>query len=206
MAAVQPRWLLHAAATCPWDALQHASQPPTRLTAPGTPLQNNLSELWSLLNYLLPDIFSNLADFEQWFDISAAVASSDENGDEQVVAAARQRARVVEKLHSLLKPFLLRRIKADVEIALPRKQELLLYAPMSTLQRQLNQQLLERTLADEMARVADLEGGSTASLGKLSNVLMQVRGAGRCGAGWGWRAPMRGQGAARARSARCGCV
>lgn len=60
---------------------------------------------------------------------------------------AEQRARVVEKLHSLLKPFLLRRIKADVEIALPRKQELLLYAPMSKLQRQLNQQLLERTLA-----------------------------------------------------------
>jgi hypothetical protein len=63
------------------------------------------------------------------------------------MAAAEQRARVVAKLHSLLKPFLLRRIKADVEIALPQKQELLLYAPMTKLQRQLNQQLLERTLA-----------------------------------------------------------
>jgi len=117
-----------------------------KLLLTGTPLQNNLAELWSLLNYLLPDIFSNLADFESWFDIAGNVASSSDDGDAEMVVAT-QRARVVDKLHSLLKPFLLRRIKADVEIALPRKQELLLFAPMSKLQRQLNQQLLERTLA-----------------------------------------------------------
>ncbi|GBF95152.1 ATP-dependent DNA helicase [Raphidocelis subcapitata] len=145
-----------------------------KLLLTGTPLQNNLSELWSLLNYLLPDIFSNLADFESWFDIAGSAVTSSDEGDAGLVVA-EQRARVVDKLHSLLKPFLLRRIKADVEIALPRKQELLLYAPMSKLQRELNQQLLERTLADAMAKVADAEGGSTASLGKLSNVLMQMR-------------------------------
>ncbi|KAI8463605.1 MAG: P-loop containing nucleoside triphosphate hydrolase protein [Monoraphidium minutum] len=146
-----------------------------KLLLTGTPLQNNLSELWSLLNYLLPDIFSSLADFESWFDIAGGgPAGGGADGDAGLVAA-EQRARVVGKLHSLLKPFLLRRIKADVEIALPRKQELLLYAPMSALQRQLNQQLLEKTLADEMARHADQEGGSTAPLGKLNNVLMQMR-------------------------------
>ncbi|KIY95169.1 helicase, lymphoid-specific [Monoraphidium neglectum] len=144
-----------------------------KLLLTGTPLQNNLAELWSLLNYLLPDIFSNLADFESWFDIASSVVGGGEEDAELV--AAEQRAAVVDKLHSLLKPFLLRRIKADVEIALPRKQELLLYAPMTALQKQLNQQLLERSLADEMARVADQEGGSTASLGKLNNVLMQMR-------------------------------
>lgn len=48
--------------------------PLCHLYAPaGTPLQNNLSELWSLLNYLLPEIFSNLADFESWFDIAGNV-------------------------------------------------------------------------------------------------------------------------------------
>ncbi len=50
-------------------------------------------------------------------------------------------------MHGILKPFLLRRIKADVEIALPRKAEMLLYAPMTDLQRQLNQQLLDKNLA-----------------------------------------------------------
>lgn len=37
----------------------------------GTPLQNNLAELWSLLNFLMPDLFNNLADFESWFDFSS---------------------------------------------------------------------------------------------------------------------------------------
>jgi SNF2 family DNA or RNA helicase len=54
---------------------------------------------------------------------------------------------VITKLHSLLKPFMLRRMKADVEIALPRKQELLLYAPMSDAQRALNRDLLDNKLA-----------------------------------------------------------
>lgn len=53
---------------------------------------------------------------------------------------------VVSKLHQLLKPFMLRRMKADVEIFLPRKQEILLYAPMSEEQQKINKQLLDKTL------------------------------------------------------------
>merc|ERR1719258_240757 len=41
-----------------------------QLTRRSPPLQNNLAELWSLLNFLLPDIFTNLSDFESWFDFS----------------------------------------------------------------------------------------------------------------------------------------
>lgn len=44
------------------------------LTA-GTPLQNNLAELWSLLNFLLPAVFNSLDDFESWFDFSSMVSS-----------------------------------------------------------------------------------------------------------------------------------
>ena len=56
--------------TPPTPPPPHPPPPAPTPPPPGTPLQNNLSELWSLLNYLLPDIFSNLADFESWFDIA----------------------------------------------------------------------------------------------------------------------------------------
>jgi hypothetical protein len=52
----------------------------------------------------------------------------------------------VSKLHSLLRPFLLRRIKADVEDCLPLKAELLLYAHMAPDQQRLNEQLCDRTV------------------------------------------------------------
>ena len=53
---------------------------------------------------------------------------------------------MVTKLHSILKPFLLRRVKTDVESALPGKLEVVLYAPMTSTQRKLNDQLLKTTL------------------------------------------------------------
>jgi hypothetical protein len=57
-------------------------------TPAGTPLQNNLGELWSLLNFLLPDIFGSLADFQAWFDFSAAVGS--ETADKEILAAEQR--------------------------------------------------------------------------------------------------------------------
>lgn len=65
----------------------------------GTPLQNNLSELWSLLNFLLPDVFNNLADFEGWFDFSAV---GEEGGDKHIILQ-EQRNNVVSKLHKILR-------------------------------------------------------------------------------------------------------
>ena len=59
--------------------------------AAGTPLQNNLSELWSLLNFLLPDVFNSLANFESWFDFSGV---GREGGDQHIMAQ-EQRNRVV---------------------------------------------------------------------------------------------------------------
>ncbi len=41
-----------------------------RLLITGTPLQNNLHELWALLNFLLPDVFNSAEDFQRWFNIS----------------------------------------------------------------------------------------------------------------------------------------
>ena len=60
--------------------------------------------------------------------------------------AKEQQSRVVTKLHELLRPFLLRRIKADVESSLPPKQEMVLWAPMSHVQKRINDHLADNTL------------------------------------------------------------
>ena len=80
----------------------------SRLLLTGTPLQNNLSELWSLLNFLLPDVFADLDLFQSWFDFSAIY---EKEGGTQEIMAAEAKDKVVTKLHEILQPFLLRRLK-----------------------------------------------------------------------------------------------
>ncbi|KAI9842859.1 MAG: hypothetical protein M1837_006880 [Sclerophora amabilis] len=104
-----------------------------RLLITGTPLQNNLRELWSLLSFVMPDIFNEWETFESWFDFSAL---DEKEGNEQILVG-EQRNNIVGSLHAILKPFLLRRVKADVESDLPRKREYILYAPLTNTQKEL---------------------------------------------------------------------
>ncbi|KAL2267156.1 hypothetical protein VTJ83DRAFT_4433 [Remersonia thermophila] len=99
----------------------------TRLLITGTPLQNNLRELWSLLNFLLPNIFRDWEAFESWFDFSDL---EDEEGTEEFIAD-KTKQELVKKMHVVLQPLLLRRVKADVARYLPKKREYVLYAPMT---------------------------------------------------------------------------
>ncbi|EOD44193.1 putative snf2 family helicase atpase protein [Neofusicoccum parvum UCRNP2] len=116
-------------------------QSANRLLITGTPLQNNLQELWSLLHFLMPTIFDKLESFESWFDFSAL---KDRQGYEQIFSEERKQ-RLVASLHAILKPFLLRRVKADVEKLMPRKREYVLYAPLTPMQRELYQAILDGT-------------------------------------------------------------
>ncbi|KAJ3402286.1 hypothetical protein CcCBS67573_g01001 [Chytriomyces confervae] len=103
-----------------------------RLILSGTPLQNNLTELWSLLNFLMPDIFESISDFESWFDLDDL-----NNGDGGGIVDKESATSLVSNLHEILKPFLLRRIKTEVEVDLPKKRELLLFAPLVPKQKEL---------------------------------------------------------------------
>lgn len=114
----------------------------TRLLITGTPLQNNLKELWSLLNFLLPNIFRDWEVFESWFDFSDL---QDEEGTEEFIAD-KQKQKLVEKMHMILQPLLLRRVKADVESMLPKKREYVLFAPMTKEQRDLYKVISDKTV------------------------------------------------------------
>jgi ATP-dependent DNA helicase len=93
--------------------------------------------LWSLLHFLLPEIFNDLDSFESWFDFSTVL---DAGGKKAVIE--RRKRNLVSTMHAILKPFLLRRVKTDVESALPKKREYILYAPLTTEQKELYLEIL----------------------------------------------------------------
>ena len=102
---------------------------PHRLLLTGTPLQNKLPELWALLNFLLPSIFKSCTTFEQWFNAPFATTC------EKVELNPEETLLIIRRLHKVLRPFLLRRLKKEVESQLPDKIEYVIKCDMSALQR-----------------------------------------------------------------------
>ncbi|XP_076843705.1 LOW QUALITY PROTEIN: putative global transcription activator SNF2L1 [Brachyhypopomus gauderio] len=123
-----------------------------RLLLTGTPLQNNLHELWALLNFLLPDVFNSATDFDSWFDTNNCL------GDQKLV----------ERLHAVLRPFLLRRIKQEVERSLPPKKEVKIYLGLSKMQREWYTRIL-------MKDIDILNSAGKMDKMRLLNILMQLR-------------------------------
>ncbi|KAK6461666.1 SNF2 family N-terminal domain-containing protein [Scheffersomyces coipomensis] len=117
-----------------------------RLLLTGTPLQNNLNELWSLLNFILPDIFHDLELFQQWFNFDELTNLANDIGDDddnenddetkRLIKLNIQQS-LIKNLHTILKPFLLRRLKRDVIKDLPPKKEYIIHIPLSKLQTKL---------------------------------------------------------------------
>ncbi|KAF8621446.1 hypothetical protein AX15_007800 [Amanita polypyramis BW_CC] len=103
-----------------------------RMILTGTPLHNNLSELWALLNFILPDIFDDLDAFQEWFNLPMLTN-----------LLGSRSTKLITSLHAILKPFLLRRMKGDVEMRLPPKKEYVIYAPLTVRQREAYECVLE---------------------------------------------------------------
>lgn len=132
-----------------------------RLLITGTPLQNNLHELWALLNFLLPDVFSSSEDFEKWFSCVEEVEGA-ENDSEN-----KKQKEIVAQLHAVLRPFLIRRLKSEVEHSLPPKKETVLYTKLSEMQLNLYRNLLKKDI--------DAINGKGGDRVRLLNILMQLR-------------------------------
>lgn len=129
-----------------------------RLLLTGTPLQNNLLELWSLLHFLMPRVFTSRDDFKDWFNnpITGMIEGS-----------VDYNSKVVNRLHKVLRPFILRRLKSEVEKQMPKKTEEVILCDLSKRQRYLYNEFMSlRTTKDS------LESGSIVS---VLNIVMQLR-------------------------------
>jgi len=113
-----------------------------KLLLTGTPLQNNLAELWSLLNFILPQIFTSCEEFESWFDL----AGKQINEMKQKEIEEKRRIQVISKLHLILRPFLLKKLNEKVEQSLLGRKEIILYANMTEEQKQIQDHLVNKTL------------------------------------------------------------
>jgi len=129
-----------------------------RLLLTGTPLQNNLMELWSLLHFLMPHIFRSRKEFSYWFSnpLNNMIEGNTSRNDD-----------IIGRLHHIIRPFVLRRLKKDVEKQMPGKYEHVVNCQLS--RRQMF--LYEEFMARSSTRMA-LKGGNYMD---MMNVLMQLR-------------------------------
>ncbi|XP_061120851.1 helicase SRCAP [Syngnathus typhle] len=129
-----------------------------RLLLTGTPLQNSLMELWSLMHFLMPHVFQSHREFKEWFSnpLTGMIEGSQEYNEG-----------LVKRLHKVLRPFLLRRIKADVEKQMPKKYEHVVRCRLSKRQRFLYD--------DFMAQASTKETLASGHFMSVINILMQLR-------------------------------
>ncbi|SCV71630.1 BQ2448_3218 [Microbotryum intermedium] len=140
-----------------------------RLILTGTPLQNNLPELWALLNFVLPKIFGSVKSFDEWFNAPFA----NTGGQDKIEINEEESLLVIRRLHKVLRPFLLRRLKKDVESDLPDKVERVIKCKMSSLQLKLTKQIKEHGM---IFTDGPTEGSSKATgIRGLQNQIMQLR-------------------------------
>ncbi|TFK68179.1 hypothetical protein BDN72DRAFT_769633 [Pluteus cervinus] len=129
-----------------------------RLLITGTPLQNNLKELFALLNFICPEIFSEYEDLDTFLH-------KDEAEEEE-----EKSKKVVEALHKILRPFLLRRVKSDVEKNLLPKKEINIYVGLTEMQRRWYRSVLQKDIEAVTGLTGKKEGKT-----RLMNVVMQLR-------------------------------
>ncbi|KAJ0525093.1 putative DNA helicase chromatin remodeling SNF2 family [Helianthus annuus] len=131
-----------------------------RLLLTGTPIQNSLQELWALLNFLLPTIFNSVENFEEWFNAPFADKCDVSLTDEEELL-------IIRRLHQVIRPFILRRKKDEVEKYLPQKTQVILKCDLSAWQKVYYQQVTD------VRRVGRDTGTGKSKC--LQNLSMQLR-------------------------------
>uniref|UniRef100_A0A6N2MW57 Chromatin structure-remodeling complex protein SYD n=1 Tax=Salix viminalis TaxID=40686 RepID=A0A6N2MW57_SALVM len=149
-------------ASCKLNAELRHYQSSHRLLLTGTPLQNNLEELWALLNFLLPNIFSSSEDFSQWFN--KPFESNGDNSADEALLSEEENLLIINRLHQVLRPFVLRRLKHKVENQLPEKIERLVRCEASAYQK-----LLMKRVEENLGSIGNSKARS------VHNSVMELR-------------------------------
>ena len=126
-----------------------------RLLLTGTPIQNSMQELWALLHFIMPTLFDSHDEFSEWF--SKDIESHAEN------RGSGLNSHQLHRLHMILKPFMLRRVKSDVENEMGEKVEKDVFCELSPRQKR-----LYRGIKDKLPILDLLTSGSTGSSGKFN--------------------------------------
>ncbi|KAL1154798.1 hypothetical protein V6Z11_A09G268200 [Gossypium hirsutum] len=149
-------------ASCKLNADLKHYQSSHRLLLTGTPLQNNLEELWALLNFLLPNIFNSSEDFSQWFN--KPFESNGDNSADEALLSEEENLLIINRLHQVLRPFVLRRLKHKVENELPEKIERLVRCEASAYQK-----LLMKRIEENLGAIGNSKARS------VHNSVMELR-------------------------------
>ncbi|MED6121682.1 hypothetical protein PIB30_032451 [Stylosanthes scabra] len=149
-------------ASCKLNADLKHYQSSHRLLLTGTPLQNNLEELWALLNFLLPNIFNSSEDFSQWFN--KPFESAGDNSPDEALLSEEENLLIINRLHQVLRPFVLRRLKHKVENELPEKIERLVRCEASAYQK-----LLMKRVEENLGSIGSTKARS------VHNSVMELR-------------------------------
>ncbi|ORX88611.1 hypothetical protein K493DRAFT_341174 [Basidiobolus meristosporus CBS 931.73] len=136
-----------------------------RLLLTGTPIQNSMQELWALLHFIMPTLFDSHEEFSEWFsrDIENHAENKGSLNEHQL-----------KRLHMILKPFMLRRIKRNVQNELGEKIELEVDCELTARQRSLYKALKEKISVSELLeKVNSLSEND--GVDSLMNLVMQFR-------------------------------
>lgn len=135
-----------------------------RLLLTGTPIQNNMQELWALLHFIMPSLFDSHDEFSEWFskDIESHAQSNTTLNEDQL-----------KRLHMILKPFMLRRVKKHVQKELGDKIELDVFCNLTYRQRAYYRNLRNQISIMDLIEKATL--GDDQDSGTLMNLVMQFR-------------------------------
>lgn len=134
-----------------------------RLLLTGTPIQNNMQELWALLHFIMPSLFDSHDEFSEWFskDIESHAQSNTKLNEDQL-----------KRLHMILKPFMLRRVKKHVQKELGDKIELDVFCNLTYRQRAMYSNLRNQISIMDLIEKATIGDDDSAS---LMNLVMQFR-------------------------------